>query len=225
LAVPPTYYLNGHLSELEVDAPLYEPSKRWTRLVGVLENKLLPSSAKLLSTLQHMHACTTIMNVHGADRISQDILRTEKSDVLLIVARLFEILCAPMVDDAEPGRVVEKVICLASLFYLNDFRYTLGDCFIFIHRKWVLMLIDHLQMDSEDWFGLEDLRLWCLVQGGIHADFKCGVFFEMIEKDLSARDMNWEEALTVLKEIYWVESLFAAQYESFGSEYRRHHEN
>jgi len=197
---------------------MYEPSRRWLNILGKL-SEILPSFTSMNRILQDMHAYTTFVDVHGTDRIIQEqVTRTDKSSVDCIALPLFKTFLDDQVPDFVPGRIVEKVICLSSLCYLNRFRDAVGNDFLPINRKWISSLIELLAVETSDWMGLEDLRRWCIAQGWIHAGAEQSVFVDLMRREMAVDMMIWVDVVASLKDMFYLDSLFAAKYAEFGSQ-------
>lgn len=179
----------------------------------------VPTQTDLCNALQKMYAISTHINRDGLELFAVNVAMDPS--IYTVTMEFFEVL-HDVDGSREPASVknLVKVICYASLFCLNVFRMTLADRPASIHHNLILRMRAAIETGSELWYGVEDLYLWCLCQGGITAWGIDRMFFvHCMRQEMNRRgDLDPRKVMGVLEKMFFLESLFKDEYTRFGEE-------
>ena len=139
-------------------------------------------------------------------------------EMYLIVVRLFHLV--NHLHPAQDGFAIETAIGMASVLHANILRDALGCYFTTLSHALVERLMAAVFPDADEWVGLQEVRLWCLVQGGIVSEGRDRMLFVRKTREVMAElgCGSWEDASGILADIMYVEELFGKKCAKYGNE-------
>jgi len=215
---PPNYYIQGDISQREVARAHFPMPKRLTNQLLSLQQRL-SSYPILYTTLHDMYALSTHIKHDGSKAFCVNVALDPS--IYIVSMKYFQILNDIDTSTAsDEVKAMVAVVAYAGVLCMNVFRIAIADCPTLVHRNHILRMKAGIEVSMGMWNGLEDLYLWCLIQGGIMA---CGedrvCFVEFVIEHMRKQGLReWRDVMDILEHVFYVELIFARDYTMFGQE-------
>lgn len=214
----PAYFVEGAISQTKVrQAYLLMPNLLASQLFSLRYR--LPNAATLCNILHDMYALSTHISRDGVKAFAINVALDPA--IYVLPMKLFQTLNELKVTEhSDPSKAMVSVVAHAGVCCMNAFRVAIADCPTTFHRNHILRLKTAVETTRGSWSGLENMYLWCLVQGGINAWGEDRVaFVEFVREHMVTQGfMGWNDVMNILENMFYAELMFKRDYEAFGAE-------